>query len=220
MAQQIIPVVAFGVYRHVAATTVDLFLNTPYTMAAIVDLNIEPSAFRYTPHNLGVVLHTLIPRPQVFITGAMITEEMTYESIAVWEKYVIDCKVEKTLVINVSLSWNMREERVECCRCWLSIVVACWTAGWWMEGCYYEKVGWDVQEGQEIDYSRFLEMENGLMFYCAVYIPFTWSSYPRNCVRIRLASPPLYTNAFSIASPNTTTPLNTQSQQPKIHHNG
>ena len=101
--QPIIPVVALGVYRHVAATTVDLFAGTPYTMAAILDLNSEPAAFQYTPHNFGVVLQALIPRPQVFVTGARISEEMTRESIGVWEDYVRVNEVKNALVINVSL---------------------------------------------------------------------------------------------------------------------
>ena len=70
-------------------------------MAAILDLTSEPQAFTYNPHNLGVVLHTLQPRPQVFVTGAAITSDMTNESIGVWEKYVKDDGIEDTLVINV-----------------------------------------------------------------------------------------------------------------------
>ena len=74
-----LPVVALGVYRHIAASTTTLFENTPFNLAAILDLTSEPEQFRYTAHNLGVVLHTLIPRPKVFVTGAMLTEEMTKE---------------------------------------------------------------------------------------------------------------------------------------------
>jgi hypothetical protein len=98
-----ISVVGLGVYRHVAATMDLTFQNTPYCMAAILDLNSEPGAFTYTPHNLGVVLHALLPRPQVFITGAAISSEMTRESIEVWNSYVKNLEVENTLVINVSI---------------------------------------------------------------------------------------------------------------------
>ena len=104
---QTISVVAFGVYRHVAASTD--FQGGPYRIAAILDLMSEPSAFTYNPHNLGVVLHTLLPRPQVFITGAAITPAMTNESIEVWETYVKTLSVEDTLFINVSSkmdAWN------------------------------------------------------------------------------------------------------------------
>lgn len=98
---QTISVVALGVYRHIAASTD--FQDGPYRIAAILDLMSEPPAFTYNPHNLGVVLHTLLPRPKVFITGAAITPAMTNESIGVWETYVKDLGVENTLIINVSV---------------------------------------------------------------------------------------------------------------------
>jgi hypothetical protein len=94
-----ISVVALGVYRHVAASTD--FQGGPYRLAAILDLTSEPTAFTYNPHNLGVVLHTLHPRPQVFVTGAAITPGMTDESIEVWETFVKALGIENTLVINV-----------------------------------------------------------------------------------------------------------------------
>jgi len=100
---QPISVVALGVYRHVAASMDTTFQHTPYHMAAILDLKSKPKAFTYTPHNLGVVFHTLQPRPQVFITGAAISPAMTQESIEVWDEYVKNTATEKTLVINVSV---------------------------------------------------------------------------------------------------------------------
>jgi hypothetical protein len=100
---QTINVVALGVYRHVAATMDATFQHTPYRTAAILDLTSEPKAFNYNPHNLGVVLHTLQPRPHIFITGAAITAAMTNESIEVWEEYVKVLGAENTLVINVSI---------------------------------------------------------------------------------------------------------------------
>jgi hypothetical protein len=106
-----ISVVALGVYRHVAASTD--FQGGPYRIDAILDLMSEPSVFTYNPHNLGVVLHTLHPRPQVFITGAAITPAMTNESIEVWETYVKALGIENTLVINVSVelrTWNHAHE--------------------------------------------------------------------------------------------------------------
>jgi hypothetical protein len=97
-----IGIIALGVYRHVAATMSTTFDGTPFYMAAILDLMSEPHAFNYNPHNLGVVLHTVEPRPQVFITGAAISEGMTTESIAVWNDYVEKLGVKNTLVINVN----------------------------------------------------------------------------------------------------------------------
>ncbi|CZR63457.1 uncharacterized protein PAC_13354 [Phialocephala subalpina] len=55
----------------------------------------------YTPHNLGVVLHTLVPRPQVFVTGAAISEAMTNESIAVWEGFIKATGSPETILINL-----------------------------------------------------------------------------------------------------------------------
>jgi hypothetical protein len=109
--QKSIGVVGLGVYRNVAVSMDTTFSNTPYHMAAVVDLSNKIEAFRYTPHNLGVVLHCLQPRPQCFVTGAAISEEMTNESIQVWDEYVKATGLKQTLVINVCLrnkdsSWS------------------------------------------------------------------------------------------------------------------
>jgi hypothetical protein len=106
---QNIGVMGIGVYRHVAATMETTFQQTPYRMVAILDLTSEPESFRYSPHNLGVVLHTLIPRPQVLVTGAAISGEMTRESIRVWEAYVKQLGVKDTLLINVC-RWTVSQE--------------------------------------------------------------------------------------------------------------
>ena len=98
-----ISVVGLGVYRHVAVSTDTTFEGTPYRMAAVLDLTNDTETFRYTPHNLGAVLHTLVPRPQVFVTGAAISEAMTNESIAVWEGFVKATGSPETILINVGL---------------------------------------------------------------------------------------------------------------------
>lgn len=97
----IIPIVGLGVYREVAAKMDPLFAHTPFRMTAILDLKQDPPSVRYSPQNLLTVLYNLNPRPKVFITGAAISQSMTAESIAVWESYVRESKVEETLVINV-----------------------------------------------------------------------------------------------------------------------
>lgn len=109
-----IPIVALGVYRHVAATIDPLFLSTPFRMAAILDLKSQPAAFQYSPLNLGTVLHTLHPSPKIFITGAAISAEMTRESVSVWEAYVKESGSERHLLINVSfffLAIPLRNEK-------------------------------------------------------------------------------------------------------------
>lgn len=105
-----ITIVALGVYRHVAATLSTPFLNTPYQLAAILDLMSQPVAFTYSAHNLGVVLHTLEPRPKVLITGLAIQQDMTREAIEVFDKYAKVLEVPGTLVINVRYArhnWNI-----------------------------------------------------------------------------------------------------------------
>lgn len=98
-----INIVALGVYRHVAASMETMFQGTPYHLAAIIDLKSQPEVFTYTAHNLGVLLHCLEPRPQVFITGLMISKDMTKEAADVWEKYLGDLKPKNPLLIKVSL---------------------------------------------------------------------------------------------------------------------
>lgn len=98
-----IPIVALGVYRDVAAKMDPLFTDTPFRMTAILDLKQDPLSVRYSPQNLLTVLYNLHPRPKVFITGAAISQSMTAESIAVWESYVRESKVKETFVINVSI---------------------------------------------------------------------------------------------------------------------
>jgi hypothetical protein len=100
---QTINVVALGVYRHVAAAMEAPFQQTPYRIAAIVDLKSSPEAFTYSAHNLGVVLHTLHPPHQVFIVGLAISDSMGKECIGVWEDYIKNQGTKDTLLINVSV---------------------------------------------------------------------------------------------------------------------
>lgn len=100
-AQGIIPVVALGVYRNVAAAMDGPFAKTPFRMVAILDIMTKPTAIQYNPHNFATVLHNLHPRPKVFITGAAIDSATTAESITVWESYIRETKMTDTYVINV-----------------------------------------------------------------------------------------------------------------------
>lgn len=75
-------------------------------MAAVIEVNQDIPEFRYSPHNLNVILATLIPRPLVLIVGRAISEEMTNEAVDVFQTYVKeteDVKEEDTLVIPVRL---------------------------------------------------------------------------------------------------------------------
>ena len=53
--------------------------------------------------NLGATLHTLSPRPQVFITGAGITPEMSEEAVGVWNEYLKNVGPKENHLINVRL---------------------------------------------------------------------------------------------------------------------
>ncbi|KAL2038679.1 hypothetical protein N7G274_008437 [Stereocaulon virgatum] len=101
-AQGIIPVVALGVFRNVAAAMDGPFAKTPFRMVAILDIMTKPTEIQYNPHNFATVLYNLHPRPKVFITGAAIDEAMTAESITVWESYVRETKETDTYVINLN----------------------------------------------------------------------------------------------------------------------
>ena len=98
-----IPVVALGVYRSVALRLETAFAARPYRLAAVMSLRDLPEHSQYTPHNLSVVLHSMQPPPQVLITGAAISADMTRQSIEVFERYVSISDVGRTLVVNVGV---------------------------------------------------------------------------------------------------------------------
>ncbi|KAL8725675.1 MAG: hypothetical protein Q9181_006322 [Wetmoreana brouardii] len=98
---EIIPVVAFGADRNIAASMDPLFVDTPFRLTAVPDLLQEPESVRYTPQNLMTVLFNLHPRPRVFITGPALSQSMTAEAIDVWDAYVRVSKEEDTFVINL-----------------------------------------------------------------------------------------------------------------------
>ncbi|KAL4944183.1 hypothetical protein BDV06DRAFT_210483 [Aspergillus oleicola] len=86
-----IPVVFFGYKRFVAIKFMPpLFENTPYQMTSSIDTVSSREPFRYTPHNLGVVLETLHPRPRAFVVGIAIEPGLCEETRGVWESYVHD----------------------------------------------------------------------------------------------------------------------------------
>lgn len=98
---EIVPIVALGVYRHVALKMDAVFALTRYRMTAVLDLTSEPATTQYTPQNLRVVLHALNPKPKVFITGGSISQEMAASAIGVFEDYMASESLDNTLVINV-----------------------------------------------------------------------------------------------------------------------
>lgn len=57
-------------------------------MAAVLDLLDSPRDYQFSAHNLGVVLHTLHPRPHVLITGTAIPDAYLNIIEPVWRAYV------------------------------------------------------------------------------------------------------------------------------------
>ena len=96
-----IPLVALGQYRHVAASMDPFLAGTQFYAAAIMDLKQEPEAVRYSASNMKTILFNLHPRPQVLVTGAAVPSDVTKESIEVWNDYVRQTGTQDTLVINV-----------------------------------------------------------------------------------------------------------------------
>ncbi|KAL9606516.1 MAG: hypothetical protein Q9179_000302 [Wetmoreana sp. 5 TL-2023] len=95
---KVVPIVAFGADRKIAASMDPLFVDTPFRLTAVPDLLQEPESVRYTPQNLMTVLFNLHPRPRVFITGPALSQSMTAEAIGVWEAYVMVSKEEDTFL--------------------------------------------------------------------------------------------------------------------------
>jgi hypothetical protein len=62
--------------------------NSPYVMTAMMDFEETLEPYRYSPHNLGVILHNLHPRPRALIIGIAVPPSLTDEMTAVWNEYV------------------------------------------------------------------------------------------------------------------------------------
>ncbi|TKW51371.1 hypothetical protein CTA1_7052 [Colletotrichum tanaceti] len=62
--------------------------NAPYVMTAMVDFVETMEPYRYTPNNLGVVLHNLHPRPRALVVGTAVPPSLTDEITTVWNEYV------------------------------------------------------------------------------------------------------------------------------------
>ena len=86
-----IPVVVIGWGRKNGVTlTPDIFLNhnSTYTMTAMMDFAETLEQYRYSPQNLGAILHNLHPRPRALVVGIAVPTSLTDEITAVWNEYV------------------------------------------------------------------------------------------------------------------------------------
>ncbi|KAK4542050.1 hypothetical protein LTR36_007081 [Oleoguttula mirabilis] len=82
-----IPVVLVGITRHTALSTSSIVVGTPYHAVAALDLTESPPAYHFSSQNLGVVLHTLYPRPRAVITGTGVSEEVMAAVGEAWKEY-------------------------------------------------------------------------------------------------------------------------------------
>ncbi|KAI5479499.1 hypothetical protein MNV49_003441 [Pseudohyphozyma bogoriensis] len=96
-----VPVVALGVYRHVAAFLDPIFESTPYALTSILQLQERDQKYNYSPQNLAVVLRTLNPSPKAFIVGLAIEEEMWREAKQVWDEWVEEVGQTKGVVFKL-----------------------------------------------------------------------------------------------------------------------
>lgn len=85
----IIPVVSVGYGRPIGVKFLPpLFEGTPYRAVSFLDLVSSREPFRYSAHNMGVVLETLHPRPKAFVVGIAIDPSYCEEMEKVWNSYV------------------------------------------------------------------------------------------------------------------------------------
>ena len=82
-----ISIVTIGVHRTTAEGVQNLFDGTPYELVAILDTTESPKPYRYSPQNLGVTLHALVPRPRALVTGNAVGALLP-EIEPVWEEYL------------------------------------------------------------------------------------------------------------------------------------
>jgi hypothetical protein len=90
-AHPIIPIIVLGVTRSTALKTSSIFPSDElYRVVAALDRTDSPAEYQASPHNLGVVLRTLHPRPRALITGTAVSAEMLDGFRPVWDGYVRD----------------------------------------------------------------------------------------------------------------------------------
>ena len=89
MASQRISIVVIAAHRTLGYKLMaPLFENTPYSISAFLDFKMSPEPYRYTPHNLGVVLNALLPRPRALVIGNNVDVKIVNEVELVWKDYV------------------------------------------------------------------------------------------------------------------------------------
>lgn len=113
-SQPSIPLVLIGVTRHTSLASSAILAGTPYYAIAALDKTESPSPYQFSSHNLGVLLHTLHPRPQGVVTGTAVSKDILDAVSKAWEEYSVGVlqkegvrgKWIKVSVVQLSLSWR------------------------------------------------------------------------------------------------------------------
>lgn len=90
-----------------SSSTTPLRSIPQYKVSAALDFSTSPAPYRYTPHNLRLLLHTLYPRPRSLILGTNYETLPVAEIEGIWEEYVEwlgreEPLIGKTLLVVVS----------------------------------------------------------------------------------------------------------------------
>ncbi|KAH7146630.1 hypothetical protein B0J13DRAFT_473497 [Dactylonectria estremocensis] len=62
--------------------------KTPYVMTAMIDFVETLEPYRYSPKNLGAILHNLHPRPRALVIGIAVPPALVPEITGVWNEYI------------------------------------------------------------------------------------------------------------------------------------
>lgn len=95
-----VPLVTIGVNRNTALETHQALINLDranYHVVACLDFVNSPEAYRFSPQNLGVVLHALYPRPKGLVTGTAVGSEELESIKQIWDAYVENTIVKEQL---------------------------------------------------------------------------------------------------------------------------
>jgi hypothetical protein len=95
-----ISIFAVGQSRANAEAISGIFTH-PCHLSGILD-TISPHPYNFAPENLALALRVLHPRPRAIIVGEAISASDSADAVRVWKEYVLECKIEGSLLIDVS----------------------------------------------------------------------------------------------------------------------
>ncbi|UPL01793.1 hypothetical protein LCI18_012727 [Fusarium solani-melongenae] len=92
--------------------------NSPYVMTAMVDFVETFEPYRYSPQNLGAILHNIHPRPRALVIGIAVSPSLVDEITAIWNEYV-------DIVLKKEFKENDEWKKNACCPVLLSLGALC-----------------------------------------------------------------------------------------------